>query len=181
MKIRPRLGILIACAAVVTCSALWAQDPLVKEGATVKVSDHVFVIPQGGVPLVPNAGIIVGSRATLIVDTGLGPRNAQTILREAAKVSSNAELYLVTTHYHAEHAAGSSALPANAKFVVSRVQQKDIEELGMGMVERFATRSALTAELLKDIQFRKPDVLFDSEHTLDLGGVRVRLLALGPM
>ena len=33
---------------------------------------------------------------------------------------------------------------------------------------------------MKDVQFRKADLFFDREHTLDLGGVRVRLLSLGP-
>src|SRR6185503_7344809 len=92
-----------ACAALCTLavSLVAAQqpppvpDPLVKENATVKVSEHAFVIPDGNVPLVPNVGIIVGSTATLVVDTGLGPRNGQTILREVAKVSKNAQLYVV--------------------------------------------------------------------------------------
>ena len=41
-------------------------DPLVKEHTTVRVSTHVYVIPDGNVPLVPNVGIIVGSRGTLV-------------------------------------------------------------------------------------------------------------------
>ena len=80
--------------------------PLIKEGVTVKVSDHVWVIPDGLVPVVPNVGIIVGSRATLIVDTGLGIRNGEAVLREVAKVSKNAEVYVATTHFHAEHTTG---------------------------------------------------------------------------
>ena len=65
------------------------------------------------------------------MDTGLGPRNGQAILREVAKVSNNADLYLVTTHFHPEHVAGSSAFPANTKFIVSQTQQKDLDELGL--------------------------------------------------
>src|SRR5688572_26727739 len=80
-----------------------AVPPLVRENATQKVSDHVHVIPDNSVPVVPNVGIIVGSRATLVVDTGLGARNGQTIMREVGKVSKNADLYLVTTHVHPEH------------------------------------------------------------------------------
>ena len=34
--------------------------PLVKENATVKISEHVHVIPDGNVGLVPNVGIVVG-------------------------------------------------------------------------------------------------------------------------
>lgn len=155
--------------------------PLVKENATVKVSDHVYVIPDDSVPVVPNVGIIVGRSGTVVVDTGLGPRNGQTILREVAKVSRNAELYLVTTHFHPEHAAGSSAFPAGAKFVVSSAQQKDFDELSAAITTTFAGRSPLSGELLKDVRYRRADVLFEREHTLDLGDVRVRLLSPGPM
>lgn len=159
--------------------AAQAPPPLVQENATIKMSDHVYVIPDGNVRGVPNVGIIVGSQATLVVDTGLGPRNGQTVLREVAKVSKNPELYLVVTHFHPEHAGGSSAFPASAKFIVSRAQQKDLDELGQDMAARFASRTPLMAELLKDVEFRRADILFDREHTLDLGGVRVRILSLG--
>lgn len=154
--------------------------PLIKENAAVKISEHVHVIPDGNVGLVPNVGIVVGTKSTLIVDTGLGPRNMETVLREAAKISRNAELYLVATHFHPEHAGGSSALPAGAKFVVAKIQQQDIEELGPGMMKQFSGMTPLNAELLRDVQYRKPDVLFDAEHRLDLGGVTVVLRALGP-
>ena len=155
------------------------QPPLVRENATVKVSEHVWVIPDDHVPMVPNVGIIVGKSATLVIDTGLGPRNAQAVLREVEKVGKRPELYLVTTHFHPEHAAGSSALPPNAKFVLSRIQQQDLDELGAGMMESFSRISPLHAELLKDVRFRKADVLFDREYTIHLGGVDVSLLSLG--
>ncbi len=157
-----------------------APSPMVKENATIRISDHVFVILDDNVPLVPNVGIIVGSRATMVIDTGLGPRNAEAILREVAKVSRHAELYLVTTHFHPEHAAGSSAFPPGTRFVVARAQQQDLDELGLSLNATFASRSESSAELLKGVRFRKPDVIFDREHAIDLGGLRVRLLALGP-
>jgi glyoxylase-like metal-dependent hydrolase (beta-lactamase superfamily II)/uncharacterized membrane protein YphA (DoxX/SURF4 family) len=156
-----------------------ALGPMIKENATVKVSPHVYVIPDDSVSLVPNVGIIVGNTATMVIDTGLGPRNAQTILHEVARVGKGTDLYLVTTHFHPEHAAGSAAFPPGAKFVVSRTQQKDLDELGLRTNATFASRSPIVAELLKDVQFRRPDVLFDHEHAIDLGGLRVRLLALG--
>src|SRR4030095_6560672 len=77
-----------------------APDPLVPEGVTVKLGAHTFAIPDGGTPLVPHGGIVVGSRATLVVDTGLGRRNGEAVLREVAKVSRNEALYIVTTHFH---------------------------------------------------------------------------------
>src|SRR4051812_24275637 len=155
--------------------------PLVKEGVTTKVSDHVYAIPDGNVGLVPNVGIIVGSRATMVVDTGLGPRNGQTILREVAKVSRNSDLYVATTHYHPEHSLGGAAFPATAKFVRPKMQQQDMDELGKDIQNTFASRSPLHQELLKDVPYPRADILFDRDQRIDLGGVHVHLFWRGPM
>ena len=38
----------------------------------------------------------------------------------------------------------------------------------------------MTAELLKDAMGRKADITFDRDYSLDLGGVRVRFVVVGP-
>jgi glyoxylase-like metal-dependent hydrolase (beta-lactamase superfamily II) len=157
-----------------------ASEPLIRDTALSKVSEHVHVISDLNVGLVPNVGIIVGTKATLVVDTGLGPRNGETVLRVTNRVSNNTELYVVSTHFHPEHALGESAFPATAKIIRARAQQQDIDEFGLALAKTFASRSPLVAELLKDAQFRKADILFDRDDAIDLGGVRVRLLSLGP-
>jgi glyoxylase-like metal-dependent hydrolase (beta-lactamase superfamily II) len=162
-------------------SAPPAPPPLIKENATVKISNHVYAIPDGNVSLVPNVGIIVGSRATMVVDTGLGPRNGQAVLREVRKVSRHADLYVATTHYHPEHSLGGAAFPATAKFVRPKVQQQDMEELGKDIQNTFASRSPLHQDLLKDVPYPRADILFDREQRIDLGGVHVRLFWRGPM
>jgi len=154
-----------------------APLPLIRENATVKVSPHVYVIPDGNVGAVPNVGIVVGSEATLVIDTGLGPRNGRTVLREVGKVSQNASLYVVATHFHAEHLLGESVFPPTAKIIRSRAEQHDIDEFGVQ--PNFAARSPGLAELVKDAQFRKADEIFDTERVLDLGGVRARLMWYG--
>ena len=66
--------------------------PTVDPTALTEVADSVFVIGDRRVPLVPNVGIVLGSDAALIVDTGMGPANgargargcAQTRGRETA-------------------------------------------------------------------------------------------------
>ena len=63
-----------------------------------------------------------------VVDTGMGPKNGEAVMREVAKVSKNTEIYLVTTHFHAEHVAGISAFPAKTKYVISKMQQQDLDE-----------------------------------------------------
>jgi glyoxylase-like metal-dependent hydrolase (beta-lactamase superfamily II) len=178
--------LLFACALVVTAVLPMrgqrgpAPDPLIAEGVTVKLGAHTYAIPDGGVPLVPNVGIVVGSRATLVVDTGLGRRNGEAVLREVAKVSRNDALYIVTTHFHAEHTMGYTAFPPSAQYVNSTIQEAEFDEGGMRQVQTFSSRSPTTAELLKDATRRAAAVTFDREHVLDLGGVRARLLVVGP-
>jgi len=108
--------LVLLAAFTVSISTVWAQqgpvpDLLVQENATVKLAAHTYVIPDGNVSLVPNVGIVVGDRATLVIDPGLGRFNGETVLREVAKISENTELYVASTHFHAEHTTGYHAFP----------------------------------------------------------------------
>ena len=154
--------------------------PLVQENKTIKVSEHVYAIPDGRVNLVPNIGIIVGTRATLIVDAGMGPRNGQTVVRELAKVSKNAELYFTTTHFHPEHMTGGQAFPANTIVIRPEVQQEEVDRKQPEFIHNFSQRTPEMKALLQDVKPRPPDIVFDREAKLDLGGVTVRLLWFGP-
>jgi glyoxylase-like metal-dependent hydrolase (beta-lactamase superfamily II) len=155
--------------------------PVVKEGTTVKISQHVYLIPDEKAAMVPNVGIIVGSKATLVVDPGMGVRSGEVVLREARKISNNTELYIVSSHFHPEHTTGEAAFPASAKVVRAVAQQQDIDEMGLKWVKNFSDRSPVIAGVLQGIDgFRVPSELFEKEKVLDLGGVRVRVIRLGP-
>lgn len=154
--------------------------PLVQEHKTQKVSEHVYVIPDGRVNLVPNIGIIVGSRATLVVDAGMGPRNGQAVLRELAKVSKNADLYFTTTHFHPEHVTGVQAFPASTRIIRSEVQEEELNQKQPEFITNFSKRTPEIKALLQDVKPRPPDILFDREVKIDLGGVTARLFLVGP-
>ena len=157
-----------------------APAPMIKRGATMKISDHAYVILDDNVGFVPNVGIIVGERATLIVDTGMGPENGAIILDEARKLSDNTEFYLTATHFHPEHDLGATAFPANAKMIRWRGQQAETDATGAQTIERFSSFSPAVGALLSKASYRKADTIFDDELTLDLGGVHVRLSGVGP-
>ena len=157
-------------------SAQSAGSPLgVPENATMRVSDHVYAIVG-----FPNIAFVTGPRATLVVDTGMGPRNGAVVVREAQKLAHNPLLYLTTTHFHPEHAMGEQAFPPNTLLIRPAAQQEEMEKRGAEYIERFSKMSAENKELLKGVKLRKPDIVFDKEAKLDLGGVTARLLWLGP-
>jgi glyoxylase-like metal-dependent hydrolase (beta-lactamase superfamily II) len=156
-------------------AVLAAQNQPVLGEDTVKVSDHVWAIMGW-----PNIAIVVGNRATLVVDTGLGPRNGATIARVAAKLApDNQKLFLTTTHFHPEHAGGEAGFPSGTILIRNGVQQREMELHGREMIELFAGRSAQFKELLVDATPRTPDITFEQEAQLELGGVTARLLWFG--
>jgi glyoxylase-like metal-dependent hydrolase (beta-lactamase superfamily II) len=168
-----RLLVLFVAAAI-AASAQNAQQG-VPENALMRVSEHVHAIVG-----FPNIAIVSGSRATLVVDTGMGQRNGAVIVRELAKLPHTPVLYLTTTHFHPEHATGEQAFPAGTVLIRPSAQQQELEKRGAEFIEMFSSRSEQNKELLKDVHLRKPDIVFDKETTLDLGGVTGRLMWLGP-
>src|SRR5947209_15030149 len=127
----------LAALAALAVAVLAAQNQPVLGEETVKVSDHVWAIMGW-----PNIAIVVGSRATLVVDTGLGPRNGATIARVTARLApGNQKLFLTTTHFHPEHAGGDAGFPAGAILIRNAVQQREMEAHGKEMVDLFSGRS----------------------------------------
>jgi glyoxylase-like metal-dependent hydrolase (beta-lactamase superfamily II) len=158
-----------------------APAPVVKEGTTVRISNHVYLIPDEKAAMVPNVGIIVGTKGTLVVDPGMGARSGQVVLREVQKLGKGGDLYIVNTHFHPEHTTGEVAFPAGAKILRAAAQQQDVDEMGVKWVQNFASRSQVIADVLGGFTaFRAPAEIFEREKVLDLGGVRVRILRLGP-
>jgi len=153
--------------------------PMIKEGVTQKIAEHVYVIPDFDVVLVPNVTIVVGTRGTLVVDTGLGAKNGQAVMREVEKVSKGPELYLVATHIHPEHDLGAGGFPPRTKMLRSKEQEADIQETGLSTAKVFANFSPVVGELLQGAEFRKADISFERERVVDLGGVRARVMAMG--
>ena len=100
-----------------------SQNPQgVPENAVTRVSEHVYAIVG-----FPNIAIVVGSRATLVVDTGMGPRNGAVIVREAQKLAKAPALYLTTTHFHPEHATGEQAFPPQTILIRPVAQQDEMD------------------------------------------------------
>ena len=174
--------IITALALVALASPAAAQTPpppIVKVEGLRQISPHIHISPDNSVPLVPNVGYVIGDKAILVIDTGLGPRNGAAVYEVAKKLGGDRPLYLVTTHVHPEHDLGAQAFPDTIKLIRSNDQVKDIAEFGLSLAKVFAGRSEINAELLKGADFRKADITFEHDYDLDLGGVHAKLTAMG--
>ena len=150
------------------------MQPMIGENTT-RISDHVWAIMG-----FPNIAIVVGAHSTLVVDTGLGPKNGATVARVVEKLApNNKKLFLTTTHFHPEHAGGEPGFPPATILIRDAVQQQEMEKHGQEMMNMFSGFSAQNKELLAGVVLRPPDVTFNEEVSVDLGGVTARLLWFG--
>ena len=171
-----RLRTALAGALLLSATGLYAQESmLLPENSVMRVSEHVYAIIG-----FPNIGIVVGDRATLVVDTGIGARNGAIVVKQAEKLAKKPNLYLTTTHFHPEHAMGEQAFPPRTVIIRPAAQQAELEKHGAELMDLFRGFSPQAKELLADVKMRTPDIVFDKEIILDLGGVSARLFWLGP-
>ncbi|MDT0344421.1 MBL fold metallo-hydrolase [Streptomyces litchfieldiae] len=154
--------------------------PPVVRGEPVRAADGVFVIPDNRVPLVPNVGIVVGDRAALVVDTGLGPRNGRYVLDRARQLAGDRPLFVTATHFHPEHGFGAQAFKGIATIVGDRAQREELRRKGAGYVDMFKGLGRAIAAELEGVELVEPDLVHDGRLELDLGGHRATLRTVGP-
>ncbi|MCR3752550.1 MBL fold metallo-hydrolase [Lentzea californiensis] len=152
-------------------------DPAVHVSGATEVAGGVLVIPNEHVSLVPNIGIVSGTEAILVVDTGLGLTNASRVRDFAEEVARGRRIHLTTTHFHPEHAFGASAFEDS--YLVNRAQADDLRRKGSGYLQQFRGFGGTIAERLAEVEIPVPDEVFDGVRALDLGGRTVLLRPTG--
>jgi len=155
------------------------SPPPIIHGEPVELASGVFVIPDGRVPLVSNVGIIVGDRAVLVIDCGLGPRNGSLVRSAAERLAGGRPLFLTLSHFHPEHGFGAQAF-RGATILYNRLQQEEFRQKAKGYLHQFRSFGPAIAEQLEGVEFVDPHVVYDQNADLDLGGKLVQMRSWGP-
>lgn len=156
-----------------------APIPPVIRGGPEEVADGVFVIADRRVPLVPNVGVVVGERAALVVDAGMGPRNGATVREVAGELAGDRPLFLTLTHFHPEHGYGAQAFGEAATILYNREQHDEFRQKARPYLEMFRGMGGGVAEQLEGVELVDPRVVYDGAADLDLGGKIARLRSRG--
>ena len=147
------------------------KTPVVEPDRIEEVADGVWVIPDADhTLLVPNVGIVVGTRATLVIDTGFGSENARRVLATAKRLSEDRPIYLTHTHCHPEHGFGANVIADDVTVVYNETQWDELTEKGPILLEMFRKQIPPLAELPDGVEFVHPELLYTGSLTLDLGG-----------
>jgi glyoxylase-like metal-dependent hydrolase (beta-lactamase superfamily II) len=157
-----------------------AAPPPVVRGEPAEVADGVLVIPDGRVPLVPNVGFVIGDHAVLVIDTGVGRRNGAYVLEHARRLAGGRPVFLTTTHFHPEHSFGAQVFKGEATIIYNRQQRDELHRKGAAYIEMFKGLGPDIAAQIADIELTDPDVTYDGQAEIDLGGHRAVLRSWGP-
>jgi glyoxylase-like metal-dependent hydrolase (beta-lactamase superfamily II) len=145
--------------------------PNVDPSATKEIAPGIHVIGDRRVPLVPNIGIVLGSEAALVIDTGMGPANGKTVLEEAKRLAGKRRLILTLSHFHPEHGFGAQAFKGNAKIIYNAAQRDELAAKGAGYLGMFRGFGPGVAAALEGTELVMPDETYGgATTTIDLGG-----------
>ena len=154
-------------------------DPVVETIGAHELARDLVVIPNRRVDLVPNIGVIGGDHSVLVVETGLGPGNAEKVLAFASEYAKGRRLYLTTTHFHPEHGFGAQTFAGEATYLLNSAQAADLAGKGPGYLEMFRGLGAPVARQLEGVELVTPDLVYDDAYELDLGSRVVQMQATG--
>ena len=155
--------------------------PLIDARFPCEIADDVWIIPDRRIFLVPNVGIVVGKKAVLVIDCGLGPQCGQHVLAAVEKIAPGRRLILTQTHAHPEHAFGAVAFKDRAQIFLNRQQNDYLVKTGPGLLQMFRQRfGEPERELLEGTEIVPGTDIYDGDHgSLDLGGRQVEFHTFG--
>jgi glyoxylase-like metal-dependent hydrolase (beta-lactamase superfamily II) len=128
-----------------------------------------------------NSVVLTTEEGVLVIDTRQHPRDGQDLIERIAKITDKPIRWVINSHFHGDHQLGNPAFKAlGATFVAQRETAALMQKTWPKEIARrqayFKAHNFDPAET----KLILPDVTFDSQMTIRLGGREVVLMYLGP-
>jgi cyclase len=128
-----------------------------------------------------NSVVLTTDDGVLVIDTRQHPREGQDLIGRIRKITDKPIKWVINSHFHGDHHLGNPAFKAlGATFVAQRETAALMQKTWPKEIARrqnfFKSRGFDPAETTLVL----PDVTFDSQMTIRLGGREAVLMYLGP-
>lgn len=147
--------------------------------ATVKqiASDLYFFFDYSG----SNSVFLVTDAGVLVIDTRQHPRAGEELLGHIRKVTDKPIKWVINSHFHGDHHFGNAPFRATgATFVAQKETARIMAKVQPKEMARRTNYFKSHNYDPNEVKLLLPDVTFDNEMTIRLGGREVQLLYFGP-
>lgn len=147
----------------------------VPEAQVIEIAERIYAYlqPDGGWCL-NNAGLVVGPRGTVLVDTAATERRGRHLEQTVRELSPRPVDVLVNTHSHGDHTFGNQFFADEATIIAHHRAATEMAEFGLVL-------QGLWPDVQwGEIRLRLPSATFTDRLALPELGIRVELLHLGP-
>jgi cyclase len=156
-----------------------ANEPRTRQPAVVKqvASDLYFFYDYDG----SNSVFLVTDEGVLVIDTREHPRAGQDLIARIRKVTDQPIKWVINSHFHGDHTFGNAAFRAQGAMFIAQAETARI--MPLVQPKEMARRQGYFREMGYDPQEVKlilPDIIFNTQMSLYLGGREVRLMYFGP-
>ncbi|MFK7859911.1 MAG: quinoprotein relay system zinc metallohydrolase 2 [Granulosicoccus sp.] len=166
-KVIGALGFLLVWPATAVLAAEDIQLSEVVSGIYVYQGVHEQMSPAN-LGAIGNSGFIIGERAVAVIDPGGSPEFGRLLNAAVRKVTDLPIEYLVLTHFHPDHVAGSSAFPDVVQVIAHENYAQAMTQRAQFFVERFA--ELLPGSVQEIFRLPTTKVLAGQSIDIDLGG-----------
>jgi glyoxylase-like metal-dependent hydrolase (beta-lactamase superfamily II) len=176
------------CRVLIAGIALLAAAPFAGESASAQTtppppevkqvaSDLYFFFDYAG----SNAVFLVTNDGVLLIDTRTHPHEAKDLLDRIRKVTDKPVKWVINSHFHGDHNFGNTVFKeTGAVFVAQEETARLMEHLyPKEMARRIGSFKSRGLDP-NEVKLVLPDLTFDSEAVIRLGGREVRLNYYGP-
>ncbi len=136
-----------------------------------RITDHIFVFRSDQYAQVTAGAVITGAGA-VVIDTLLYPEETLLIRRFVEEGLRAPVKFVVNTHFHADHTTGACFFPGARVIAHSRCRDM-LDARGRESLRQLKA----TASEFEPVELVLPDITFDDELALELGGTRFKLWA----
>jgi cyclase len=156
-----------------------SYEPHTGQPAVVKkiASDLYFFYDYDG----SNSVFLVTDAGVLVIDTREHPRAGQDLIARIRKITDKPIRWVINSHFHGDHTYGNAAFQAEGATFVA--QQETARIMKLVQPKEMARRQGYFKEHNydpKEVKLILPDITFDDQMSIYLGGREIRLMYFGP-
>lgn len=136
-----------------------------------RITDHIFVFRSDQYAQV-TAGLVLTGDGAVVIDTLLYPEETLLIRRYVEEGLGSRVNYVINTHFHADHSTGTCFFPG-AQVIAHELCREMLDDRGRESLRQLKAN----AVEFDSVELVLPDITFDAEMSLDIGGVNFKLRA----